>query len=156
MLASNHGSELSTLQALDSALLSALHGECFAERWEPALFASVLGTPGGYGFLARRALRPLGFILCRTAASEGEILSLGVLMEARRLGLGRSLVAAAKAEALKRGIEALFLEVAEDNAPALALYCGVGFRSVGRRPAYYQQPGAPATDALTLQCIVAG
>jgi [ribosomal protein S18]-alanine N-acetyltransferase len=40
--------------------------------------------------------------------------------------------------------------VAADNIPALVLYKKLGFQEAGRRKAYYQRPGAPSEDALTL------
>ena len=43
----------------------------------------------------------------------------------------------------------VFLEVAEDNAAARALYAKLGFQEIGRRRAYYKRPGG-AVDALTL------
>ena len=46
----------------------------------------------------------------------------------------------------------MFLEVAEDNRAARALYAAAGFASVGRRPAYYARPGAAdAVAALILR-----
>jgi ribosomal-protein-alanine N-acetyltransferase len=59
-------------------------------------------------------------------------------------------VQAAAARAAAVGAASLFLEVAEDNAAGRALYDGLGFASVGRRPAYYARPGGPAVAALVL------
>jgi ribosomal-protein-alanine N-acetyltransferase len=53
--------------------------------------------------------------------------------------------AARKAEARR-----LFLEVAESNGAAIALYKQTGFADVGRRKAYYVRAGAPPEDALML------
>ena len=56
-----------------------------------------------------------------------------------------NIVAAAQAGAVR-----LFLEVAEDNAAARALYDRAGFRPIGRRKAYYARPDGGRTDALVL------
>lgn len=67
----------------------------------------------------------------------------------QRFGLGRMLVedwCGLRAASTKR----LFLEVAEDNRAALALYRSLGFSEVGRRKRYYERPGAAAVDALVL------
>jgi ribosomal-protein-alanine N-acetyltransferase len=45
----------------------------------------------------------------------------------------------------------MFLEVAEDNAAALALYTAAGFATTGRRRAYYRRPGGLLVDALMLR-----
>jgi N-acetylglutamate synthase len=46
----------------------------------------------------------------------------------RRQGLGVAVTAAAAQEAARRGASRLFLQVEVDNAPAQALYAGLGFR----------------------------
>ena len=81
----------------------------------------------------------------RTAAGESELLTIAVRPAARRGGTGTALLAAYEREARNRGAETLFLEVAEDNAPARALYARAGWSEVGRRRAYYA-----GTDALVL------
>jgi ribosomal-protein-alanine N-acetyltransferase len=91
-----------------------------------------------------------GFILLRVAADEAEVLTLAVWPEARRAGVGLRLVEAGAVEAAARGAERLFLEVADDNAAALALYARCGFREAGRRRAYYARPDGSRRDALLL------
>ena len=104
-----------------------------------ALLAATAGTPGD----------PLGFILCRLAADEAEILSLGVTPDARRQGCAVALVEAAMRHAAVHGARRLYLEVAEDNAAARALYRSSGFEAVGRREAYYRRSeGALAAIVL--------
>lgn len=89
-----------------------------------------------------------GFALISLAADESELLTLAVVPAARRRGAGRALLAAAMTEAARNGAAAMFLEVAEDNAAAIALYRAAGFRETGRRPRYYLR-GAARIDALT-------
>ena len=49
------------------------------------------------------------------------------------------------------GAGAVFLEVDEDNVPARKLYRRAGFREVGRRAGYYQDPTGRSTAALVLR-----
>ena len=58
------------------------------------------------------------------------------------------------AASIERGAAKLFLEVAEDNAPAQHLYHMLGFTAVGRRPGYYRRKTGPAVAALTLRRIL--
>ncbi len=44
--------------------------------------------------------------------------------------------------ATSMGVDRVWLEVHEENAPALALYLKLGFERVGRRPRYYRDGGA--------------
>jgi ribosomal-protein-alanine N-acetyltransferase len=56
---------------------------------------------------------------------------------------------AAMEAAAARGAVAMLLEVAEGNGGARALYAGLGFGAVGRRPRYYG-----AEDALILRAAL--
>lgn len=125
--------------------LAALHAEAFATPWDAAAFADLLDQ-GGVALEAEED----GFILIRTVADEAEILTLAVRPRARRRGLGARLVDAASARARATGATRLFLEVAEDNAPARGLYDRLGFEAAGRRPRYYPRAEGSAVDALIL------
>lgn len=139
------------LQATDLALLARLHGACFADAWSEAALAELLASPGAFAFLAGE---DEGFVLARAAAGEAEILSLGVIPALRRRGIARRLLSAAAGEAKRRGADRLFLEVAIDNGPALALYRRAGFAKVGRRAGYYhRREGAVAAEVLALGLV---
>ncbi len=137
---------LSAARPADAPALAALHALAFppGAAWGAEAIAIMLGLPGGFGLW-----RPgEGFVLARAAGGEAEVLTLAIAPAARRRGLGRALVARALALAIAPGgADAAFLEVAEDNAAALALYRGCGFREVGRRPRYY----ADGTAALVMR-----
>ena len=96
-----------------------------------------MASPGGYAWLAEDE----GFILYRAIAGEAEILTLAVAPDARRRGVARALVETAMAAAAAAGTTSAFLEVAESNAAAIALYQSAGFAEVGRRPGYLRPHG---------------
>lgn len=125
--------------------LADLHAEAFDAPWSADAFADLLGQAGVW--LEGEAD---GFILIRAVADETEILTLAVRPSARRKGLGGRLVEAASARAATLGAARMFLEVAEDNAPARGLYGALGFKAAGRRRRYYARPDGPAADALIL------
>jgi ribosomal-protein-alanine N-acetyltransferase len=130
----------------DAPLLAALRARAFETPWSVQAFAELLCGPGAFGFVHER-----GFSLARVAVDEAELLLLAVDPDDRRRGLGRDLLGTTVEEAARRGAALMFLEVADDNAPALALYADAGFEAVGRRPGYYPRPQGPAADALTLR-----
>lgn len=138
--------------ASDAPDLETLHAACFDDPWRAELIGRVLGSPGGFGVLARRGHEIIGMILCRSAAGEGEVLTLCVAAGARRRGIGHGLLRAAVDTAKRRGLTSLFLEVAENNDAARALYAGLSFEPVGRRTGYYRNASGVAVDALTLRC----
>lgn len=124
----------------DCAALAAVQVGCFAdEPWSPATFATLLDCPGTFGLVAStdaagEAGRVAAFILCRTVADEGEVLSFGVAAVQRRQGWGSRLLCEAVMLLHLAGAATVFLEVAEDNLPALALYGdSVLFRWAGAR-----------------------
>ena len=60
-----------------------------------------------------------------------------VAPERRGRGIGRALVEAGLAWVAERHAHRMLLEVEHDNAPALALYRGLGFAELARRTDYY-------------------
>ncbi len=145
------GAELVSAMAL-------LHAASFEEAWGEAALAEILAMPGVFVLQATRAgvwsdnndnfsdnrqhqqLRQLsGFVITRMAADEAEILTVAVNIHERGQGLGRMLMEAAAARARAFGAISLFLEVADDNLPAIVLYERLGFVTVGMRPAYYKR-----------------
>ena len=80
----------------------------------------------------------VGFLVWReNAPEEAEILNLAVDPAYRRRGAAGRLIA-------EMPHPEIFLEVRESNQGARALYRQAGFREVGRRPAYYQDPAETA------------
>lgn len=128
----------------DVMLLAALHRD-FDDPWDERAFTTLLATPGVFGVLAGSDL-PQGFILCRSAADEAEVLTLFVPAAQRRRGVATALLDRA-VDMVRGSAQSVFLEVAETNAPARGLYDARGFKQVGRRPRYYKN----ATDALILR-----
>jgi ribosomal-protein-alanine N-acetyltransferase len=135
----------------EAEILAAVHGRAFAKGWSAADIAAFTGGPGGFALMVEEGERALGFILCRVMAGEAEVLTLAVDPAARRRGLGRALVDAALGAARMAGAEAMFLEVAHDNAPAIGLYQAAGFTTAGTRRGYYQRGPEPAADALVMR-----
>lgn len=128
--------------------LARLHAAAFADGgrpWTAAEFASLLIIPGTF-LLGDACAAVLG----RVAADEAEVLTIATDPAHRRQGLATVLLARFHEEAAARGAERAFLEVAEDNAPARALYAAQGYAEVGRRPRYYVRAGKPAVAALIL------
>ena len=125
--------------------LAALHATAFDAPWDAAAFADLLGQPGVFSVEDAD-----GFILMRAVADEAEVLTLAVRPRARGHGLGGRLTVLGVAGAGAMGAGKVLLEVAEDNAPARALYARAGFVEAGRRPRYYDRRDGSRADALLL------
>lgn len=137
------------------APLSEMHRACFPEDpWDAAALGRILGLPGCFGLLAHRGDAPAGFTIARDLGEEIEIITLGVLPDCRRQGVGRALLEAILEAPEPSRVASIVLEVAEQNEPARALYATMGFAQVGRRPRYYRRPEGLA-DALILRRAIA-
>jgi ribosomal-protein-alanine N-acetyltransferase len=129
-------------------------------RAEEAERAAELGKLSGSGFDPRAELDrafarlwvarlepdgpPVGVLLAWDAADEVHVLDVAVEAEARRRGVGRSLLTTAVEHGRTRGARVVLLEVRRSNAPAIALYRSFGFEEVGVRRSYYTDNGEDA------------
>lgn len=133
----------------DAAELVAMEKQTFGNRsW------GANGVEGGFEeagveFLiaSRDGDEPIGFAIWRALPGEAELLSIGVVENARRLGAGAALLSAVIDAARAAGAEAIFLEVDPANEPAVHLYRIQGFEHAARRKAYYRT----GADALIMR-----
>lgn len=128
--------------------LAKLHARAFSatRAWSAKEFADLRNHPG-----ACVESDDGCFVLIRTVTDEAEVLTLATDPNFRRQGRARAMLARGEKTAVRMGAATMFLEVAEDNIPALALYTGCGYQTVGRRPGYYlPKDGAPIA-ALVLR-----
>ncbi|HEY3697101.1 GNAT family N-acetyltransferase [Phenylobacterium sp.] len=142
---------LARATAADAEMLSQVQALGFDAAWPAEDIAALFDGPGVFGFLVFEAARPVGMILCRTMLEDAEVLTLAVDPAVRGRGVGAALVAASVAAAKAAGATAVFLEVAVDNAPALALYARAGFHKAGVRNAYYDRGAAGQVDAVAMR-----
>lgn len=97
----------------------------------------------------------VGLLASRHGGGPADVTTLAVARAELRRGLGSMLLRAALTEATSRGADAVVLEVAETNVPALALYARHGFAPIGRRSRYYAGPDGPdSVDAVVLSRVL--
>ena len=84
--------------------------------------------------------RVLGYVGMMCVLDEGQIINVAVHPNARRRGVGRTLMEAAQAYAKERGIAFLSLEVRESNIAARSLYSSLGWEEQGIRKGFYSHP----------------
>ena len=128
--------------------MAGLHARAFTvpRPWSEHEFAELLGSVHVFAITEAN-----GLAVGRSVAGEAELLTIAVEPLRRRQGTGRRLLAAVEDKARLRKAERIILEVAADNAPAIALYSASGFLPVARRAAYYRDPAdGRHIDALIL------
>jgi ribosomal-protein-alanine N-acetyltransferase len=117
------------------------------EQWSPAMFWNELANRHHY-LVALDGETVDGYAgLAVAAPDEAWVQNIAVRRAGQRRGTGRALLEALLAEAARRAIHQVLLEVAVDNAAAQRLYARYDFEPVGIRRGYYQPSN---TDALVM------
>ena len=135
----------------DAARLAQLHGASFHRGWGEGEFENLLAERNTFTQRLMLGRSQIGFIISRMAADEAEILSVAVASAQRGRGYSRNLLANHLGHLAGRGIRRVFLEVEENNQPAVRLYQRAGFATVGRREQYYRDASGAKLNALIMQ-----
>lgn len=132
---------VSKLTSKEIAAVAALDKELFSkESWSEADFEASLTVPGRFFWVATEGESLLGFCGLSQSFEQGDILNIAVCPDARGKGIGSKLLQQAIKTFKEQGGKELFLEVRASNTAAKALYEKFGFRQIGIRKGYYQQP----------------
>ena len=120
--------------------IAQLENACFSRPWSENALREELWNDSAVIIVAEAEDGTvLGYAGLQTVLDEGYIENVAVLESCRRQGVASELL-----EAFIRFAQAklafLTLEVRASNAPAIALYTKHGFREVGRRKDYYDDP----------------
>ncbi|MGV6839513.1 MAG: GNAT family N-acetyltransferase [Planktomarina sp.] len=128
--------------------MAATYALCFPESraWSAQEMQKLLDDPQTLCFGDNAAFLIVSYVL-----DEAEILTLAVHPNQRRKGKALDLLHICEATLLDVNVTRLFLEVAEDNDAAHALYKKGGFKTIGRRKGYYKRSSKPSVDALILE-----
>ncbi|WP_137042537.1 GNAT family N-acetyltransferase [Pseudolabrys sp. FHR47] len=139
----------------DAAAIAALHAASFHRGWSDEEVENLLLDPQVLVHSLRVGGAFAGFVMSRSAADEAEILSIAVSRRCQGRGLARRMLDIHMGRLAALGVKSLFLEVAENNGPAIALYRRAGFQDVAKRPNYYPLPGGATAAALVLRRDIA-
>lgn len=131
----------------DLPAVLAIERACFPDPWTEGIFRSSLSDPLGLWLIAEEEGILLGYAGMQSVVDEGYIDNVAVDPAARRRGVGSLLLRGLEAEAQRRELSFLSLEVRVGNAGAIALYSAFGFDRIGCRPGYYLDP---KEDALIM------
>lgn len=117
--------------------------------WSPDMISCELEVGKGRQFVAQDSSGcVIGWCCCRVFPPEAELLKIAVDQKLRKRGVGTVLLNHLFNELKNSLVSLLFLEVRAANQTALEFYWKNGFKSVGRRPGYYNDP---LDDALVFQ-----
>jgi ribosomal-protein-alanine N-acetyltransferase len=127
----------------DADAVAEVEKQCFATPWSRESFWRDASSSDTYYLLAvdeEADNKVIGYVGCWILAYEGSITNVAIAPDYRRRGIGRQMLLKLIEEVKARGVTAMTLEARVSNTPAIKLYEGLGFKSVGQRPKYYTSP----------------
>ena len=127
---------------------------CLPENYNSMFFLDIHRNCPDAFVVAEVDGKVVGYIMCRlehglsetrrfSLVKKGHIVSVAVLPEYRRAGIGKALVTEALRALSKHNAEECFLEVRMTNEPAINLYKKLGF-GIARKVSHYYFDGADA------------
>lgn len=128
--------------------IAAIEAMCFSAPWSMRSIESELNNSLSLWVVALDGDTVVGYVGSQSVLGEADMMNLAVLPQYRRQGVGSMLVNTLIRQLQSRTVKCLSLEVRASNEGAIALYQGLGFCPVGRRPNYYS---GPKEDALILR-----
>ena len=128
------------MTAADVPQVAEIERACFSDPWPESVLLHELENELSLWLVAKSEDTVLGYLGSQSVLDEADMMNIAVRESARRQGIAKSLILALCARLHDAGVRSLTLEVRDSNAAAIALYEGLGFFQVGRRPNYYFHP----------------
>lgn len=131
------------------------------EHYSDFFFEELLRSSPEAFLVVQHGSQIVGYVMCRIEygfssfhrfgfARKGHIVSVSILEQHRRKGLGTYLVQQANEGMKRRGCSEAYLEVRTSNQPAIKLYEELGFKITSRMEAYYRDGDAAYLMSMSL------
>jgi [ribosomal protein S18]-alanine N-acetyltransferase len=128
--------DIRRLTYADLPQVIAIERRAFPTPWSLAMFVLELSKPSGICLAATSEERLVGYLVCSRYDTVWHVMNVAVDDRLRRRGIARSLLTRLFVLADRPSAQ-YTLEVRTSNDGAISLYEGFGFRTAGRRRAYY-------------------
>lgn len=140
------GVKVGDISENDFADLALIEKKFFYPPWSENAFKDFYENKTGIGLTLKKGDKLVGYITGCHTLDVSEIYNIAVIESEQKKGLGRLLML----EFLQRlpANTEITLEVRKTNSGAIALYEGLGFKAVGERRNFYQNP---TEDALVMK-----
>ena len=144
--------QLRDFQAADFETLWRLDQICFTQgiAYSKQELAYFIRQPKSFTVVAEVNGVLCGFIVVERKKDVARVITIDVHPEQRRDGLGSLLMQSAERQAQATRASKMLLEVAVDNAPAIAFYKRHGYSIIGTIPRYY----LGSLDALRMEKVL--
>ncbi len=126
------------MQEEDVSSVAEIEKEIFSMPWTEQGFQSALEQDTC--FVVAEEERILGYCGAYVSFDEAEITNVAVKKDSQGNGVGGRLLEDLEARLEKRGVKRIVLEVRYSNEPAIHLYEKKGYKKLGIRKNFYQNP----------------
>lgn len=120
--------------------LAQLEKQCFSTPWSENALSEELSNPLARFFVCVADGQVCGYIGAHNVVGEVYITNVAVLPSHRGQGIGAMLVGFLKEYSKAENAEFITLEVRKSNSVAIRLYEKMGFKVVGERKGFYENP----------------
>lgn len=131
----------------DAQNLHHIRSQCFHDAWSVDSFQTMLADEKHICLI----ISDVAYILALKIRPEAELITLAVVPEFQRRGIGEQLLSQLINHLNHQEIHTLHLEVNETLIPARHLYEKMGFQVVGHRPGYYLNSTGIREDAILMR-----
>jgi ribosomal-protein-alanine N-acetyltransferase len=146
----------------DISAIIEINMKALPEHYSDYFYYEILSEFPETFLVAELEGRVVGYIMCRVEygfahlkrlglARKGHVVSVAVLEEHRRKGLGTKLIALAEERMLKKSCTECYLEVRVSNQEGIDLYKRLNFIVTGKLDAYYRDGEAAYLMASQLK-----
>jgi len=154
--------ELKKFRPEDLPRVMYINAVCLPENYSEFFYRSLYEEFPDTFIVATVDSLIVGYVMCRMERGfselnrwkltrKGHVVSIAVLPEYRRMGIGRSLMISAMKGMKGYGMRECFLEVRVSNEPAIRLYKSLGFEVVRTIQAFYRDGEAANVMAVDLE-----
>lgn len=128
--------------------IAALECEAFSNPWTLEMIQSSMASDFDHVEVMGKDGIFQGYIIYSVVCDSADLLRVAAKSEYRRQGIGTSLMEMMIKDCEKLGVQNIFLEVRQSNAPAIGMYGKFGFQEISRRKRYYT---SPVEDGIVMQ-----
>ena len=128
------------MQEEDAEAVAIIEKENFSRPWTEEGLQGAIKKENTYYLCAFVDEVLVGYIGMWIAVDEGEITNVSVKKEYQGQKIGGRLMEELLQKGEEEGVTAYFLEVRSSNRAAIALYSRFGFKQVGVRKKFYEDP----------------
>ena len=117
-----------------------LEEECFSSPWTAKALEESAFRDDTLFLVTEKNGTVAGYVGAYLSPDSADITNVAVSKGFRRQGIARLLMAELIRLTKEKGLMSIILEVRVSNAPAIALYEGLGFKNAGIRRGFYTLP----------------